>query len=124
MKPTATLDPKAGKAVAKPSIRFVPKLRQYEAGIDYVQLDGFKVKISHDGYIAPTMEDERRILRAMERDPFCGITTYENREMPQEQKAVETENRQLRAEKAYQDQEMLALKEENRQLREAARAKG
>lgn len=100
----------------KPSIRFVPKLRQYESGVEYMQGNGIRIKISLKGYIAPTMEDERRILRMMESDPFCGVTTWENREMPQEQKAAEGESRVLRAENVAMKSEMNALKEEMARL--------
>ncbi len=111
---------KAAQATeVKPSIKFCPKLIQHEAGVDFVQSNGIKVKITRAGYIAPTMEDERKLLRAIETDPFCGISTWENREMPAEQRTAETELRKERAEKAQMATEMDALREEIRQLKAA-----
>lgn len=103
----------------KPSIRFVPNRRQYEAGIDFVRGDGIRDKITLRGYLAQTMEDERKILRIMEVDKHCGITTWENREMPPEQKAAEGETRMLKAENDAMRSEMDAMREEMRQLKAA-----
>jgi hypothetical protein len=110
-KAVATL-PAQPKAVKKPSIKFCPKILQYETGIDYVQLDGTRTKITLKGYVAPTWEDEQNILRIMERDKHCGITTWENREMPAEQKKAEGENRKLQAENASMKAEMEAMRAE------------
>jgi len=102
---------------AKPSIRFCPRLAQHESGIDYVQCNGSRTKIGRGGYTAPTMEDERKLLRQMEVDPFCGITTWENRELPAEQKAAESETRKLSAELDASKNELEAIREEMRQLK-------
>jgi len=100
----------------KPVIRFVPKMRQYESGIEFMQGNGIRVKITLKGYTAPTMEDERRLLRMMEADPFCGLTTWEKREMPVEQRTAEGELRIALAENVAMRSEMDALKEEMARL--------
>lgn len=105
------------KTETKPSIRFCPKLIQHEAGIDFVQGNGIKVKITRHGYTAISMDDERKLLRAIEADPFCGICTWENREMPAEQRTAETELRKERAEKDAALAELDALREELKQLK-------
>lgn len=102
----------APETVVKPSIRFCPSKRQYEAGIDFVQSNGIKNKITPMGYVCISMTDEMKILRMMEVDPMCGITTWENREMPAEQKAAETESRKDKAELAAAKAEMDALRAE------------
>lgn len=117
MAKTATAEPKS--TIVKPSIRFCPAKRQYEAGIDFVQSNGIKNKITHMGYVAISMEDERKLLRMMEVDKFCGITTWENREMPVEQKAAETESRKDKAELAAAKAEMEALRAELESLKGA-----
>lgn len=102
----------AAPTIVKPSIRFCPAKRQYEAGIDFMQSNGIKNKITHMGYVCISMEDERKILRMMEVDKFCGITTWENREMPAEQKAAETESRKDKAKMAEMEAEMEAMRAE------------
>lgn len=107
------------KSEIKPSIRFCTKLIQHEAGIDFVQSNGIKTKITRHGYTATSMDDERKILRMMEVDPYCGICTWENREMPAEQRTAETELRKERTEKAQMAAEMEALRAEINQLKAA-----
>ena len=102
----------AQETIIKPSIRFCPAKRQFEAGIDFVQSNGIKNKITHMGYVAISMEDERKLLRAIETDKFCGITTWENREMPAEQKAAETESRKDKVKMAEMEAEMEAMRAE------------
>ncbi len=108
----------------KPSIRFVPSKRQYESGIDFVDAAGFRHKITLDGFTAPTLEDERTLLRVMERDRYCGITTWENREMPPEQRRAETETRSLRVENEAMKVEMEALREQVARLEAAQKTAG
>lgn len=103
--------------IVKPTIRFCPAKRQYEAGIDFVQSNGIKNKITHMGYTAISMEDETKLLRRMQDDPFCGITTWENREMPAEQKAAEQESRKDKVLIAEMESEMEAMREEMRLLK-------
>lgn len=102
----------AVETIIKPSIRFCPSKRQFEAGIDFVQSNGIKTKITPMGYTCISMQDEMKILRMMKVDPMCGITTWENREMPAEQKAAETESRKDKAELAAAKAEMEALRAE------------
>lgn len=111
-------------ATAKPTIRFAPKRRQYESGIDFVDKSGRRHKITLEGFTAPTFEDEQTILRMMERDPFCGITTYENREMPVEQKQAETKVRALEAENKAMGEEMDAMRQEIARLQAAQKPTG
>lgn len=113
---------KSATVPAKPSIKFCPKLRQHEAGIDYLQLDGIRVKIGQNGYVAPTIGDEMKIQRIMEADKFCGITTWENREMPAEQRAAESEVNRYRVENAAMKDEMEAMREELAQLKKSQKA--
>lgn len=98
--------------IVKPSIRFCPAKRQYEAGIDFMQSNGVKNKITHMGYVAISMEDETKLLRMIEVDKFCGISTWANREMPAEQKAAETESRKDKAALAAAHAEIEAMRAE------------
>lgn len=123
MSKPATVTPPT-EAKKKPFIRFVPKLRQYESGIEYLRADGFRDKITLEGYTPKTMEDQTRILRLIEKDPYCGITTWENREMPPEQKTAESKLRVSLAKQEAMETEMEAMRRELDQLKKAQKAGG
>lgn len=112
---------KAAPVEAKvvPSIRFTVAKRQHETGIDFVQSNGIKTKITPMGYTAISMADEMKILAMMKNDPFCGIATWENREMGAEQKMAETQVRAVLAQNASMMEEMDALREQVKQLQGA-----
>ena len=91
---------------------FCPKLRKFEDGITYRQVDGIKTKITNKGYTPPTKADEKKILEIMKNDPACGIARWEDREMPKEQRSAEAELRQERAEKEAALSELEKLRAE------------
>jgi hypothetical protein len=93
--------------------------RQYENGIDWTLLSGFRTKITLNGFVAPTIADERRILSAMEHDAFCGITTWENREMEPDLKKAEGDLRMSLAKQKAMEVEMEAMREELDQLKKS-----